>query len=160
MGILVIVLLAICIIMVLNMGAKQDIKEEKEIQNLFQHSININEQNTGENTMTEEEYREKSLQQMQSMNINLVQLQSQIEKQNKEINEIKSNVGCITFILVAPIVIGLILLFLSVIADYNILKNLSDTFNSIPQATVYVTDDEGNIIENAEYHGQNVAVPE
>lgn len=134
--------------------------EKRKRQNiLIQTEQNINNVKIDIENMTDEEYKKKLLQQLQSINMNLVELQFELNKQKDIFKEIKSSINNITFILILPILIGIIIFLLKAKIGYNILQDLTDSFNSTPTATVYVTDDEGNIIYNEEYHGQNVAVP-
>lgn len=100
-------------------------QEKKEKQNLLiqteqiTNSIKIDIEN-----LTEEEYKKKLLQQIQSINMNLVELQFQILKQDKRFKEIENNVSIIAAILIIPIAIGIIAVLLSIVSGENILQNL------------------------------------
>lgn len=134
--------------------------KKREKQNMFNQTEEItnNIQIEIEN-LTEEEYKRKLLQQLQSMNINLVELNYEISKQNKRLKKIENDVDIIKLILIIPIIIGISIFLLKTVIGYNILQDLTESFNYTPTATVHVEDENGNIIYNEEYHGQNVAAP-
>lgn len=121
--------------------------KEKQEENYINYILNSLDDN---NEMESQESIETQIQKL-NKNINILQRQNKILiKTNKNI---ESNIGCITFIICVPVVIGVIIVLLSILAGNNILKNLNDTTGS---TSVYVTDQNGNIIEDEEYHGQDV----
>ncbi len=102
--------------------------------------------------MTEEEFKVELINQIRGININLVELQNQLDKQNKKIKNIKEDTGLITAILLIPIIIGIIAILISIHAGSNILKTLG---NNTGNTSIYVTNQDGNIIEDSEYYGQD-----
>ena len=59
---------------------------------------------------TEEDYKKEIL--------------SKLEQQNKQLNRINTNIGCLTFIIVVPIILYLVIKFISFEMGYNILQDL------------------------------------
>lgn len=129
MGLIAVIFIIVICIIILNEMAKEEARKEMEEQKI--QNLDINLPKTDRNKMTDEEYREKSLQQLQSTNINLVQLQSQIAKQNEKIREIEKNVGCITTILAIPIAIAIIGLIIKAVAGYSYIQLINNIFGTM-----------------------------
>ncbi|MDE6626076.1 MAG: hypothetical protein K2K56_06880, partial [Lachnospiraceae bacterium] len=91
---------------------------------------NMNDTTTKED-ISESEYNRMLLKQLQSININLIDIQTQLSKQNKMLNEIKSNVGIITAITVIPIIIGIFIFVLSASKGYSMLENFTNNIQNI-----------------------------
>lgn len=99
--------------------------KKRERQNLFiQTEQSINKIKVDVENLTEEEYKKKLLQQIQSINMNLIELQFQITKQDKQFKKIERNVSAIATILILPIVIGIIVLLISIIYGLDVIQNL------------------------------------
>ncbi len=77
-----------------------------------------------QDNISDEDFKKAMLQKADSINRNLTELNKKQEKQKKELNEIKGDVGCITFIIFVPALIGVAIILLSIISGYNILNNL------------------------------------
>lgn len=131
-----------------------DNKEKREQEEHYQNFQST--YSTDTTNMTDEEIKKELLNQIRGININLVEIQTQIDKQDKKLAKIKDNVDFITAIMIIPIIIGIIIILLSVYAGGNILKNLNASTENKTRVTVNVTDEAGNIIEDSEYHGQNI----
>lgn len=98
---------------------KQDKQEESYEQYEYTNS-------TDTNDMTDEELKEELINQIRGINIKLVELQNQLDKQNKKINKIQDNVGCITFVICIPFVISIILIILRLFAGFSLLELLKN----------------------------------
>ena len=114
-------LILIAILVVINQeGVKAEKMEEEEYKQKYEHK-KPNTTYTQDN-ITEEEFQEESLYQAKLNNIYLEEINSELKKQNKMMKDIKFNVGCMTFVIVIPICLGIIIVILSSIAGYNILQ--------------------------------------
>ena len=96
---------------------KQDKQEESYEQYEYTNS-------TDTSDMTDEELKEELINQIRGININLVELQNQLDKQNEKINKIQDNVGCITFVICIPFVISIILQLITGFSLLELLRNL------------------------------------
>lgn len=123
--------------------------KEKQEENYEQYEYT---NSTDTSNMTDEEIKTELINQIRGININLVELQNQLDKQNKKIKNIKEDTGLITAILLIPIIIGIIAILISIHAGSNILKTLS---NNTDNTSVYVTNQNESIIEDSEYYGQD-----
>lgn len=103
----------------------QQAQRKRERQNLFiQTEQSINRIKIDVENLTEEEYKKKLLQQMQSINMNLVELQFEIAKQDKQLKKIERNLSSIATILILPILIGIIAIIISMISGVDVIQNL------------------------------------
>lgn len=62
---------------------------------------------------------EQSIQQ----NINLINMQIQLDRQNKMLKRMKFNLACITFVMIAPIILGIILFVISIFLGFNFFES-------------------------------------
>lgn len=153
-GFIIFIIIAVVLAVIITaISSAFETKEEKRF---------IKSQMVSENEITftnDSEYKQAVITQMQSINNNLVNIQIQNDKQRKMIEDIHSIIMFIVFITIISVLIKGVLIFTALNEGNNIIQDLTSNFNTTPQATAVVTDDEGNIIEDEEYHGQNIAIP-
>ena len=103
----------------------KQVHDKKEREKLFiQTEQSINRIKIDVENLTEEEYKKKLLQQIQSINMNLVELQFEIAKQDKQLKKIERNLSSIATILILPILIGIIAIIISMISGVDVIQNL------------------------------------
>lgn len=105
---IIITLIIICILGIAlgNITNKDKYEHERKI---FNYSVPVTIEE-----LTDEEYKKQVISLLKSNNINLIELQSQIDKQNKMIDDIKFCINLIAFMLFIPFVIKLIILIIKI----------------------------------------------
>lgn len=87
-------------------------QSEKKIENIIPKEL------------TEEEYKNELLNNIRGININLVELQNQIDKQKKMIDDIKFCINLIAFLIFIPFILKIIALILGMKAGTEFLQYL------------------------------------
>lgn len=163
MAVIFIPFLIYCIIQIMD-GIRQAItesgnKEEDNDIDSFLNSVKttnqIKENKSRYADLSEEEYKIALLEKLDTLNSNIIYLQSKQEQQNKQIKNVKKDVSGIHTILLLPIIIGIIAFIVKIAIAGNVIDMFKQTDNKY-NTTVHVTDNEGNTIPNDEYHEQNV----
>lgn len=82
--------------------------------------------NTPNTSNTDNEFKQKLLEQLQQVNINLVYLQNTQKKQEKMIDDIKFNINLIAFCIFIPLLIKVIIIIGAIIGGQSVLEWFSE----------------------------------
>lgn len=99
-----------------------DTDKKKRQQRREAEQFNCNNTHIDYTNTSDEDYKKLMLEKADGNNINLIELQTQLDEQKKMLEDIKSNVGCITFIMIFPIALAILIFIIRVIFSVNLIE--------------------------------------
>ena len=110
-GILFVLILAVPITLIINLIEKvtgksiinKKIKEENSIEYIKPKEINFD-------NLKNNDFDKLEIEELRKIYIQLITVETKLDKMNRYLDNINSNLGLITFLIVLPIIIGIILL--------------------------------------------------